>query len=96
MGQISSSLARALGKLLANVRNPQWVSKQVTSQVVNGVIVNPVGQKINSWFHHGDVEDENRNKIAHVLRCDNGHEYIYAHGKTYFYHQDSDSFTEIK
>jgi hypothetical protein len=86
----AKSLAKSLGKLFANLKNPRWQAAAVSSTGTSILLIGPMGKQISATlrghFHHDE------GKLGDHYTDQDGNEYIVVGDKKYRYDPQSDSF----
>lgn len=81
-----------LGKLFKSLKNPQWYFQQAAETAFSIYVINPAGKKVAAYVK-GHLLHQDQ-KVGDVMHCQDGHEYIHVHGKTYYHDTYSDTWVD--
>ena len=88
---LSSETARILGKLLRNIKDPQWYAAQAGETAIQMCFMSPLGH-IASAYLKAHLFDGDK-KIGEVYECKYGHQYVKSvDGKKYALHPETEDW----
>jgi len=88
---LSSAIAKNLGKLWRNIKDPQWLAAQAGETAVQMSFISPLGHNASAYLKTHLFDGDK--KIGEVYECKDGYQYVKSvDGKKYALHPETEDW----